>query len=66
WTRRAISPRLAMRIFSNISGLRGEIALVAWGHGAVWLRRCAARSRLVAPVGDGDLLKHSVGVLFGL
>src|SRR5512139_4336434 len=54
WMRRAISPRFAIRIFSNILCSRGKIALTACGRCAFWLRRCAALRQLVAAVGDED------------
>src|SRR3569833_2697137 len=61
WIRRAISPRFAIRIFSNIWVLRGEIALTAFGRCAFWLRRCAACRQLVSAVGDEDFFKQNLG-----
>src|SRR3569832_1150864 len=60
WIRRAISPRFAIRIFSNIWVLHGEIALTAFGRCAFWLRRCTARQQQNTAVGDEDFFKHGL------
>src|SRR5574340_1411869 len=58
WMRNAISPRLAINIFSNMSALCGEIAFAAFSRSAIWLHRCAACRRLVTAVGNQDFFKH--------
>jgi len=46
------SPRFAISFFSNMGYLRVEIAYAACSRYAIWLRRCAARWRLVTAIGD--------------
>ncbi len=56
--RKAISPRLAISIFSNMVCLRVEIAYAACSRYAIGLRRCTAGRPLVTAISDQYFFKH--------
>jgi hypothetical protein len=51
------SPRLAIRIFSNMVCSCGETA-ATYSRNAIWLRRCVASWRLVTAISDQNFFKH--------